>query len=76
MERYVGLDAHAETCTLAVLGATGRRLTSRVVETSAPIRSRRHKRNGRPALSMQSRRLQIWAACPSRIAFLCVTTSS
>lgn len=34
MERYVGLDAHAETCTLAVLGATGRRLTSRVVETN------------------------------------------
>jgi hypothetical protein len=33
MERYVGLDAHAETCTLAVLGPSRRRLTSKVVET-------------------------------------------
>jgi len=34
MDRYVGLDAHAETCTLAVMGPSGRRLTSRVVETN------------------------------------------
>lgn len=34
MDRYVGLDAHAQTCTLAVMGPTGRRLTSRVVETN------------------------------------------
>jgi hypothetical protein len=34
MERYVGLDAHAQSCTLAVMGPTGRRLTSRVVETN------------------------------------------
>ena len=34
MDRYVGLDAHAETCTLAVMGASGRRLTSKVVETN------------------------------------------
>ncbi len=34
MDRYVGLDAHAESCTLAVMGPTGRRLTSRVVETN------------------------------------------
>lgn len=34
MERYVGLDAHAQSCTLAVMGPTGRRLCSRVVETS------------------------------------------
>jgi transposase len=33
MDRYVGLDAHAQTCTLAVMGPTGKRLTSRVVET-------------------------------------------
>jgi hypothetical protein len=32
MDRYVGLDAHAETCTVAVMGPTGKRLTSRVVE--------------------------------------------
>jgi hypothetical protein len=35
MDRYVGLDAHAQTCTLTVLGPTGKRLTSRVVETNA-----------------------------------------
>jgi transposase len=34
MDRYVGLDAHAQTCTLAVMGPTGRRLASRVVETN------------------------------------------
>jgi len=34
MERYVGLDSHAETCTFAVVGPSGRRLTSRVVETN------------------------------------------
>ena len=34
MERYVGLDAHAQSCTLAVMGASGRRLGSRVVETN------------------------------------------
>lgn len=34
MERYVGLDAHAQTCTLAVVGPSGRRLSSRVVETN------------------------------------------
>jgi hypothetical protein len=35
MERYVGLDAHASSCTLAVLGPSGKRLGSHVVETNA-----------------------------------------
>lgn len=34
MERYLGLDAHAHTCTLAVIGPSGRRLHSQVVETN------------------------------------------
>lgn len=34
MERYVGVDPHAESCTFAVVGPSGRRLTSKVVETS------------------------------------------
>jgi len=34
MKRYVGLDGHAQTCTLAVAGSSGRRLSSRVVETN------------------------------------------
>jgi transposase len=34
MERYVGLDAHASSCTLAVVGPSGKRLGSHVVETN------------------------------------------
>jgi transposase len=35
MDRYVGLDAHASSCTVAVIGPSGRRLGSQVVETNA-----------------------------------------
>jgi hypothetical protein len=35
MERYIGLDAHASICTLAVVGPSGNRLGSHVVETNA-----------------------------------------
>jgi hypothetical protein len=34
MDRYVGLDAHGKTCTLAVLSRSGKRLRSMVVETN------------------------------------------
>lgn len=34
MDRYVGVDAHAASCTLAVMGASGKRLKSIVVETN------------------------------------------
>ena len=34
MDRYVGVDAHAATCTFGVMGPSGRRLTSKVVETN------------------------------------------
>lgn len=37
MDRYAGMDVHAETCTLAVMSASGRRLTSRVVETNGRV---------------------------------------
>jgi hypothetical protein len=33
MERDIGLDAHATSCTFAVLSERGRRLDSAVVET-------------------------------------------
>lgn len=36
MVRYVGLDVHASTCTFVVLGPSGRKLRSTVVETSGP----------------------------------------
>lgn len=34
MERYIGIDVHAESCTLAVMGATGKRLKVEVVGTN------------------------------------------
>lgn len=34
MERYVGLDVHRDSCTIAVIGASGKRLKSFVVETN------------------------------------------
>ena len=34
MERYIGLDVHAESCTLAVVSPTGRQLKQEVVETN------------------------------------------
>jgi len=35
MDRFIGLDAHASSCTLAVIGPSGKRLNSHVVETNA-----------------------------------------
>jgi transposase len=34
MERYIGLDAHAKSCTFAVVSESGKRLKSAVVETN------------------------------------------
>ncbi len=34
MERYIGLDVHAQSCTLAVVSGTGRQLKREVVETN------------------------------------------
>jgi transposase len=35
MDRYIGLDAHASSCTMAVVSPRGKRLGSQVVETNA-----------------------------------------
>jgi len=35
MERFIGLDVHASSTTMAVVGASGKRLGSKVVETAA-----------------------------------------
>lgn len=37
MERYIGLDAHSQTCTFAVMGATGRRLSEKTLETKGSV---------------------------------------
>lgn len=34
MDRYIGLDVHAQSCTMAVVGPSGKRLKSHVVETN------------------------------------------
>ncbi len=39
MDRYIGLDAHASSCTLGVLGPGGKRLGSHVVEANAKANS-------------------------------------
>ena len=35
MDRYIGLDAHASSCTVSVIGPSGRHLASHVIETNA-----------------------------------------
>ena len=35
MDRFIGLDVHAASCTLGVIGPSGKRLGSHVVETNA-----------------------------------------
>ena len=35
MDRYIGLDSHASSCTLGVVGPSGKQLGSHVVETNA-----------------------------------------
>ena len=34
MDRYIGLDVHSTSCTLAVVGPSGRRLGSQAIETN------------------------------------------
>ena len=34
MERYLGLDVHAQSCTLAVISAAGKKLKDVVIETN------------------------------------------
>ena len=34
MDRYIGMDVHMKSCTIAVVGPSGRRIGSQVVETS------------------------------------------
>lgn len=37
MDRYIGLDAHSQSCTLVVHGSAGRRLTHQVLETNGRL---------------------------------------
>ena len=40
VDRYIGLDAHSSSCTVAVIGPSGKRLSSQVIETNAAASSR------------------------------------
>ena len=37
MERYIGLDVHSASCTIGVLSAKGKRLSSTVLETNGKV---------------------------------------
>ncbi len=37
MDRYIGLDVHSQSCTLVVLGPSGRRLKNQVLETNGRV---------------------------------------
>lgn len=37
MTRYIGLDAHSQTCTVAVMGPSGKRLREKLLETNAKL---------------------------------------
>jgi transposase len=37
MTRYIGLDAHLASCTVAVLGPSGKKITEQVLETNAKV---------------------------------------
>ena len=37
MGRYIGLDAHSSSCAVAVVGPSGKRLQTKVLETNAKV---------------------------------------
>jgi transposase len=37
MDRYIGIDAHSESCTVVVMGPSGKRLRQQVVDTAATV---------------------------------------
>mgnify|MGYP001825383539 CR=1 FL=1 len=47
MDRFIGLDAHASSCTLGVVSPSGKRVGSHVVETNARC-LKSHSANPRP----------------------------
>src|SRR4026208_302447 len=37
MDRYIGIDAHSESSTIAVMGPSGKRIRQQVVDTQAAV---------------------------------------
>ncbi len=51
MDRYIGLDAHASSCTLGVLGPAGKRLGSHVPDCPPRVRLRQRPCRFRTAVT-------------------------
>ena len=61
MTRYIGLDAHSESCTIAVLGQSGKRLRYERLQTSAELLKSFIKEVPRPRhLCMEEGTLSGW----------------
>ena len=61
MTRYIGLDAHSESCTIAVLGGSGKRLRHERLQTSAELLKSFIKEVPRPRhLCMEEGTLSEW----------------
>jgi transposase len=61
MTRYIGLDAHSESCTIAVLGGSGKRLRHERLQTSAELLKNFIKEVPRPRhLCMEEGTLSEW----------------
>jgi transposase len=61
MTRYIGLDAHTESCTVVVLGSSGRRVSQEVLETDAATLKSFIQRFPRPRhLCMEEGNLSEW----------------
>ena len=61
MTRYIGLDAHSESCTIAVLGGSGKRLRHERLQTSAGLLKSFIKEVPRPRhLCMEEGTLSEW----------------
>jgi transposase len=61
MSRYIGLDAHSESCTIAVMGPSGRRLQHERLETNARLLKKFISNVARPReLCMEEGNLSEW----------------
>jgi len=61
MDRYIGLDVHMQSCTMAVMGPTGRRLKEEVVPTNGrELVEAIRKVNGRRHLCMEEGTQSEW----------------
>ena len=61
MDRYIGLDVHMQSCTMAVMGPTGRRLREEIVPTNGrELVEAIRKVNGRRHLCMEEGTQSEW----------------